>query len=281
MLTIRVLIAKPGLDGHDRGALVIAQGLRDAGMEVIYTGIRQTPKQIVAAAIQEDVACIGLSSLSGAHMDSFMEVTRLLREQNAENILLIGGGVIPDDDVLVLKQAGVSEVFTPGSTIATIAKYIEEHVKKDEDFGFEIGGCAVKGVHHVGVLVNRIDDILPFYLRTLVFEVVVDEQLPAHGVRSVILRASDSLIELIEPLDSESSAALQLQRRGPGVHHIAYEVDDIEECLTRLAKIGLRLVDSTPRVGAHGNLVAFIHPKSTGGALTELVQTKRGEPDGR
>ncbi len=279
-MAIRVLIAKPGLDGHDRGALVIAQGLRDAGMEVIYTGIRQTPKQIVAAAIQEDVACIGLSSLSGAHMNSFLEVARLLREQNAENILLIGGGVIPDEDVATLKGAGVSEVFLPGSTIASIAKYIEENVKT-RDLSFDIGGCTVKGVHHVGVLVNNIDDILPFYLQTLVFHVVADEQLTEHGVRSVILAANDSLVELIEPIHSASSAAKQLASRGPGVHHIAYEVEDLEACLARLTQLGMRLVDSAPRVGAQGHLVAFVHPKSTGGALTELVQTKRGETDAR
>lgn len=279
-MAIRVLIAKPGLDGHDRGALVIAQGLRDSGMEVIYTGIRQTPKQIVAAAIQEDVACIGLSSLSGAHMNSFLEVARLLREQNAENILLIGGGVIPDEDVATLKEAGVSEVFLPGSTIASIAKYIEEHVT-NTDFNFDIGGCIVKGVHHVGVLVSHIDDILPFYLHTLAFHVAADEQLTDHGVRSVILQANESFIELIEPIDSQSSAAKQLASRGPGVHHVAYEVENLKACLVRLNQLGMRLVDSSPRIGAQGHLVAFVHPKSTGGALTELVQTKRGETDAR
>src|SRR5690349_3835369 len=112
---IRVLVAKPGLDGHDRGALVVAKALRDAGMEVIYTGLRQTPQQIVATAIQEDVDAIGLSSLSGAHMHLFPEVVRLLNEQQAGDILVVGGGVIPDEDIPQLLEAGIAGVFTPGT----------------------------------------------------------------------------------------------------------------------------------------------------------------------
>lgn len=127
---IRVLVAKPGLDGHDRGALVVAQGLRDAGMEVVYTGLRQTPEQIVAAAIQEDVDVIGLSSLSGAHMELFPEVIRLLKEQGAEDILVIGGGVIPDEDIEPLKKAGIAAVFTPGTPISVTADFIREHVNR-------------------------------------------------------------------------------------------------------------------------------------------------------
>ncbi|MGB8954912.1 MAG: cobalamin B12-binding domain-containing protein [Tumebacillaceae bacterium] len=127
---IRVLVAKPGLDGHDRGALVVAKALRDAGMEVIYTGLRQTPQQIVATAIQEDVDVVGLSSLSGAHMHLFPEVARLLKEQGAGDILVVGGGVIPEDDIPALKEAGVAEVFTPGSPLADMAEYIRTRVQK-------------------------------------------------------------------------------------------------------------------------------------------------------
>jgi methylmalonyl-CoA mutase C-terminal domain/subunit len=126
---IRVLVAKPGLDGHDRGALVVAKALRDAGMEVIYTGLRQTPQQIVATAIQEDVDAVGLSSLSGAHMHLFPEVVRLLNEQGAGDILVVGGGVIPDEDIPLLKEAGVSEVFTPGSSLSVMADFIRERVE--------------------------------------------------------------------------------------------------------------------------------------------------------
>lgn len=125
---IRVLIAKAGLDGHDRGAKVIAQSLRDAGMEVIYTGLRQTPEQIAETAIQEDVQVVGISSLSGAHMHLFPPVVELLREKGAGDILVIGGGVIPEEDIPYLKEAGIAEVFTPGTSTKEIIKFIKEHV---------------------------------------------------------------------------------------------------------------------------------------------------------
>ncbi len=121
---IRVLIAKPGLDGHDRGAKVVARALRDAGMEVIYTGLRQTPEMIVSAALQEDVDAVGLSVLSGAHMHYFKEVKRLLEEQGAGDVLLFGGGIIPDEDVPKLKEMGVAEVFGPGSPTSEIVEFI-------------------------------------------------------------------------------------------------------------------------------------------------------------
>lgn len=127
---IRVLVAKPGLDGHDRGAKVIARALRDGGMEVIYTGLRQTPEQIVAAAIQEDVDVIGLSILSGAHNHLFPKVVELLKEEEADDILLVGGGVIPEDDIPGLKEVGVAEIFTPGTSTQDVVKFIEGHLKR-------------------------------------------------------------------------------------------------------------------------------------------------------
>lgn len=126
---IRVLIAKPGLDGHDRGAKVIARALRDAGMEVIYTGIRQTPEQIANAAIQEGVDIVGLSCLSGAHNSLFPKVVQILKEKGAEDILVFGGGIIPVDDIPGLKQAGIREIFPPGTSTEEIIKYIKENVK--------------------------------------------------------------------------------------------------------------------------------------------------------
>ncbi|ALJ90554.1 cobalamin B12-binding domain-containing protein [Thermus aquaticus] len=125
---IRVLIAKPGLDGHDRGAKVVARALRDAGMEVIYTGLRQTPEMIVSAAIQEDVDAVGLSILSGAHMHYFREVKRLLDEQGASDILLFGGGIIPDEDVPKLKELGVTAVFGPGTSTQAIVDFLKRAV---------------------------------------------------------------------------------------------------------------------------------------------------------
>lgn len=129
---IRVLIAKPGLDGHDRGAKVIARALRDAGMEVIYTGLRQTPEQIVSAALQEDVNCIGLSILSGAHMTIFPKVIQLCREKGLDDVIVFGGGIIPDEDIPRLKEVGVHEIFTPGASTEDIVKYIRSAVKPRE-----------------------------------------------------------------------------------------------------------------------------------------------------
>jgi methylmalonyl-CoA mutase, C-terminal domain len=125
---IRVLIAKPGLDGHDRGAKVIARALRDAGMEVVYTGLRQTPEQIVNAALQEDVDAIGVSILSGAHMTLFPRILELMKEREIGDVPLFGGGIIPDDDIPKLKDAGVDAVFTPGATMDEIIAYIRGRV---------------------------------------------------------------------------------------------------------------------------------------------------------
>lgn len=133
MRPIRVLVAKPGLDGHDRGALIIAQTLRDEGMEVIYTGLRQTPVQIVATAIQEDVDLIGLSCLSGAHNQLFPEVIRLLKEQGAEDILVIGGGVIPQEDIVFLKDQGILSVFTSGTRTQETVEFIRDAVAKKRE----------------------------------------------------------------------------------------------------------------------------------------------------
>ena len=126
---IRVLVAKPGLDGHDRGAKVVARALRDAGFEVVYTGLRQTPEQIAEAALQEDVNVVAMSILSGAHPHLFPKVVNLVREKGLTEALIIGGGVIPEGDVPALKAAGVSEVFTPGTPTSTIVEYIKENVK--------------------------------------------------------------------------------------------------------------------------------------------------------
>ncbi|HUC57553.1 MAG TPA: cobalamin B12-binding domain-containing protein [Streptosporangiaceae bacterium] len=124
MSNIRVIIAKPGLDGHDRGAKVVARALRDAGVEVIYTGLHQTPEQIVAAALQEDADAIGLSILSGAHMTQFARVLELLREQNAGDIVVFGGGIIPDADVAELEAMGVAKIFTPGASTQQIVEWV-------------------------------------------------------------------------------------------------------------------------------------------------------------
>ena len=125
---IRVLVAKPGLDGHDRGAKVVARALRDAGFEVVYTGLRQTPEEIAEAALQEDVNVVAMSILSGAHPHLFPKVVNLLREKGMDDVLVIGGGVIPEGDIPALKDAGVAAVFTPGTPTGEVVDFIKEHV---------------------------------------------------------------------------------------------------------------------------------------------------------
>jgi methylmalonyl-CoA mutase C-terminal domain/subunit len=127
---IRILVAKPGLDGHDRGAKVIARALRDAGMEVIYTGLRQTPEQIINAALQEDVDAIGLSILSGAHMHLFPRIMDLKREKKLDDVMIFAGGIIPDHDIPKLKEIGLAEIFPPGSSLEEIVQFVRSHTRK-------------------------------------------------------------------------------------------------------------------------------------------------------
>lgn len=124
----RILVAKPGLDGHDRGIKVVARALRDAGVEVVYTGLHQTPEQIANAAIQEDVDAVGLSCLSGAHMTLFPRVVQVLRDQGGDDILVFGGGIIPDADIPALQEAGIAEIFTPGTPTTEIVAWVDEHL---------------------------------------------------------------------------------------------------------------------------------------------------------
>ena len=126
---IRVLVAKPGLDGHDRGAKIVARALRDAGMEVIYTGLRQTPEMVVSAALDEGVHCIGLSILSGAHNALFPKIMKLLKKEGIDDVLVVGGGIIPEDDVIELKKAGIAAIFGPGTPLDEIVEYIKANVK--------------------------------------------------------------------------------------------------------------------------------------------------------
>lgn len=129
---IRVVVAKPGLDGHDRGVKVVARALRDAGMEVIYTGLHQTPEQIVETTLQEDADAVGLSVLSGAHMTQFARVAELLKEQDAEDIVIFGGGIIPEEDLPELAKIGVQKIFTPGATTEEIVTWVNENVRRDD-----------------------------------------------------------------------------------------------------------------------------------------------------
>lgn len=276
---IRVLIAKAGLDGHDRGALVVAQGLRDEGMEVIYTGLRQTPEQIVAVAIQEDVACIGLSSLSGAHLELFPEVVRILAEQNAEDILVIGGGVIPEADIPELKKAGIAEVFTPGSTIIGMANFIRNHILQHRHEQSSAFSPMVTGLDHLGIAVKKISEALPFYQQVLGLNIVNEEEIVDQGVKAVFLELGEMHLELLEPTSDDSPIAKFIAKQGPGIHHVAYAVPDASEALARAKSLGYRAIDEAPRPGGQGKWIAFLHPKDTNGALTEFCQQSEKEED--
>ncbi|UCZ54637.1 methylmalonyl-CoA epimerase [Bacillus shivajii] len=269
---IRVLIAKPGLDGHDRGALVISQALRDAGMEVIYTGLRQSPKQIVRAAIQEDVDVIGLSSLSGAHNVLFPAVVELLREEDAEDILVFGGGVIPYEDVRELEKQGVQKIFTPGTPTSTVAAYIEQAVREKEP-GEKTVLAPPHSLDHIGIAVSSIEDALPFYLDHLHLEVEKIVEVPSQKVRVAFLPLGNSKIELLEPLTDDSPVASFIKKKGEGIHHVAVGVNNIEARLDQLKKEGIQLIDETPKEGAGGYPIAFLHPKNAKGVLVELCDT--------
>jgi len=273
---IRVLVAKPGLDGHDRGALVVAQALRDEGMEVVYTGLRQTPAQIVNAAVQEDVDCIGLSCLSGAHNELFPEVVRLLREQGADDILVVGGGVIPQEDIPFLKSQGIAEVFTPGTPTSVTAQFIREHVKRKQ-MSFT---APPKKIAHIGIAVKNIDEVLPFYTQQLGLPLLGREVVESEQVSIAFLGIGETRLELLEPLGPDSPIARFLEKRGEGIHHIALDVDDITDRLAKLKENGVPLINEEPKLGAHQAKIAFLHPKAAGGVLFELCQypaENRGE----
>lgn len=268
MEKIRVLVAKPGLDGHDRGALVIAQALRDHGMEVIYTGLRQSPEQIAQAAIQEDVDVVGLSSLSGAHNTLFPKVIEELKKRDADDVPVIGGGVIPNEDIPILIEKGIKKVFTSGSSTESLARYIKTLL------GFEQEQTLAppRKIAHIGIAVNNIDESLAFYTNVLNLELEAIEEIPSEAIKVAFLKIQESKLELLEPLEESSTVQKFLNKNGEGVHHIALEVDNIQQRLDEYKKNGVRLIDTEPRIGASNSHVAFIHPKSSNGVLFELCE---------
>ena len=271
MEKIRVLVAKPGLDGHDRGALVIAQALRDHGMEVIYTGLRQSPQQIAQAAVQEDVDIIGLSSLSGAHNSLFPKVIEELKKRQADDIPVIGGGVIPSEDIPFLIEKGIKKVFTSGASTDALAAYIKELI------GFDSGNLsAPKKIAHIGIAVRSIDQVLPFYIDVLGLELEAIEEVKSEAVKVAFLNIGESRIELLESLDETSAIHTFIEKRGEGIHHIAIEVDNIESRINYYQQHGVRLIDTNARDGANNSKVAFIHPKAANGVLFELCEHKEG-----
>jgi len=268
---IRVLVAKPGLDGHDRGALIISQALRDYGMEVIYTGLRQTPEQIVAAAIQEDVDAIGLSCLSGAHNELFPVIVDLLKEKGADDIIVVGGGVIPADDIPFLESKGIKKIFTPGTPTIETAKYIERAVF-ERDGIVQAEPFKANKVDHIGIAVRSIDESLYFYQNVLGMTLKHVETVEPQKVRVAFLDAGNLHLELLEPLEEDSTIAKFIEKRGEGLHHIALDVTDIETRIRQLKDEGIQMIDPAARPGAEGAQVAFLHPKSAQGVLYELCE---------
>ncbi len=266
---IRVLVAKPGLDGHDRGALVIAQALRDAGMEVIYTGLRQTPQQIVNSAIQEDVDVIGLSILSGAHNQLFPEIMKLLKEQEADDIIVVAGGIIPETDIPNLLKLGISKIFTPGSSLQETIDFIKEAVKKKKERGKTI----FKNIDHIGIAVKNIESSIELYTRILGLKLLDIERIESEKVKVAFIELGNSKIELLEATAEDSSIAKYLTKYGEGIHHIAIEVKNLEVKVRELKENNIRLINEEPFIGAHKKKVIFIHPSSANGVLIELTET--------
>jgi methylmalonyl-CoA mutase, C-terminal domain len=275
--TIRVLIAKPGLDGHDRGALVISQALRDYGMEVIYTGLRQTPEQIAAAAIQEDVDAIGLSCLSGAHNELFPEVMRLLHERGADDIIVVGGGVIPWEDIPFLESKGIKKVFTPGTPTVETAKYIEKAVSERDGVTAASPAVPPERIDHIGIAVNSLDETLPFYVNQLGLTLEAIEEVPSQGVKVAFIKIGETRIELLEALSPNSPVAQFIEKRGQGVHHVALGVSNIQDRIDEMRANGIKMIQETPAIGARGAQVAFMHPSSTHKVLFELCEKGKKE----
>lgn len=245
-------------------------------MEVIYTGLRQTPAQIAAAAVQEDVDAIGLSCLSGAHNEIFPEIVQLLKEKDAEDIIVIGGGVIPWEDIPFLESKGIQKIFTPGTPTLETAKFIEQAVYERDGIEIEeeITDGSPEKIDHIGIAVSSLDKALPFYVSQLKLTLEGVEEVPSEGVKVAFLKIGDTRFELLEPLSDDGPIAAFLEKRGEGIHHVALGVKDIAERVSELKQNGINMLNDEPKDGADGAEVTFIHPKSAHGVLYELYEKK-------
>ncbi len=241
---IRVLIAKPGPNGHDRETLMISQALQDHGMEVIYTELRQTPVEIAKTALKKDADVIGLFSLSGAHKTLYPKVIKELEKRNAADIPVI-----------------------EGSAAESLAQYIQNPIGPELDTT-----TAPKKIAHIGIAVKCINDVLSFYMDSLGLVLEGIEQVESEQVKVAFLKIGESRIELLEPLYESSPLQQFIKNKGEGIHHIAFEVDQIEARLRQLKSQGLKLINENTKQGANNSKVAFIHPKSANNVLFELCQ---------
>jgi len=273
---IRVLVGKPGLDGHDRGARVIAAALRDAGMEVIYTGLRASVPAIAAAAVQEDVDVIGLSILSGAHEGICRRLIAELKQRKVE-IPVVVGGIIPAVDHEALRALGIGAVFGPESPLAAVVDAVRALAA-----GQPVPESAAPKAAHAGIPATRLDHTaicvkdmtasIALIEDVLGQKVAHREHVKAQSVEAAFFDfPNGASLELVAP---EGNAGLEkfLAKRGDGLHHLALRVKDLDAVLKRLEARGVPLIDKVGRPGARGHKVAFLHPKAFGGTLLELVE---------
>ncbi len=274
---IRVLVAKPGLDGHDRGARVIASALRDAGMEVVYTGLRATVPSIAASAEQESVDVIGLSILSGAHL-SICE--RLFAELKSRGVAvpIVVGGVIPAADIALLSAFGVAAVFGPEAPLGDVVRCVETlaagkpwtapslHVAQAPRFG---------ALDHVAICVRDMDAACGMYERLLKNPVAHREYVDAQKTHAAFFDLPGGVaLELVSPGEGNVGLERFLEKRGDALHHLCFRADAIGDALSSLRASGVPLIDNAARPGARGHCVAFLHPKAAGGVLIELLEHK-------
>jgi methylmalonyl-CoA mutase C-terminal domain/subunit len=281
---LRILVAKPGLDGHDRGARVIAAALRDAGMEVVYTGLRASVPAIAAAAVQEAVDVIGLSILSGAHESICRRLVEELKQRKAE-IPVVVGGIIPAADHGKLHALGVAAVFGPESpltgvveTVRALASGQPPPTLDPQRSTLEEKGIPATRLDHTAICVKDIQASIALIEDILGQKVAHEEHVPAQKVDAAFFDfPNGASLELVCP---RGNAGLEkfLEKRGDALHHLALRVKDIDEVLKRLEARGVPLIDKVGRPGARGHRVAFLHPKAFGGTLLELVEAH--EPAG-
>jgi methylmalonyl-CoA mutase C-terminal domain/subunit len=272
---IRVLVGKPGLDGHDRGARVIAKALSDAGMEVVYTGLRASVPSIATAAVQEDVDVIGLSILSGAHESICRRLVEELKRHKAK-IPVVVGGIIPATDHKALRDIGVAAVFGPESPLGAVADTVRAlasgEAPPEDPLAKEPEGIAATRLDHTAICVKDMKASIALIEDILGQKVAHEEHVPVQKVDAAFFDfPNGASLELVCP---RGNAGLEkfLEKRGDALHHLALRVKDIDGVLRRLEARGVPLIDKVGRPGARGHRVAFLHPKAFGGTLLELVE---------
>ena len=284
---IRVLVGKPGLDGHDRGARVIAAALRDAGMEVVYTGLRATVPAIAAAAVQEGVDVIGLSILSGAHESICRRLRDELSRREAQ-IPIVVGGIIPAADFAKLKELGVAAVFGPESPLGAVVETVRAlatnatptstsnrtATSTSNQTSTPRAGIPATRLDHTAICVRDLDASIALIEELLGQKVAHKEFVPAQKVHAAFFDfPNGASLELVAPRGNEGLEKF-LHKRGDALHHLALRVRDLDALLARLDARGVPLIDKVSRPGARGHKVAFLHPKAFGGTLLELVEAQ-------